>query len=642
MADAEDVDVGPPPPPEDAEQEQGEQDADVGPSMPKPKKRKVLEFEQQYLEVLPSAAMYERSYMHRDTVNNVAVTSTDFIITTSIDGFIKFWKKQPRGVEFVKQYRAHVGAVDGLAVSFDGTLCMTLSRDRTVKIFDVLNFDLIVMMRLTFTPGCAAWIYKKGEAKARLAISDLNSGKIHVFDARDGSDKPLAEVEVHRAPVAAMRYCAPLDLVVSTDTKGMIEMWCGTGYGYPEPDTSSGQAVPRLAWSSKLDTDLFDLAKAKTVAKSLEVSRDGQQFAMVCADKRVRVFSTRTAKLRRVYDESPDAANEVQRSGAEMFQLEDIDFGRRMAVERELWNSAEETHGPPNAIFDESGNFLLYATLLGIKVVNLTTNKVVRILGKVENSERFLTLALYQGASKGKSGARLRGLPTAEQVDKLLGASDPTLFACAFRKQRFYMFTQVEPTEPEDPAAPGRDVFNEKPALEDLIAAEGGAPQPGHSLPHGARIHTTKGDIVVKLFPDECPRTVENFTTHSRNGYYDGVLIHRVIKNFMIQTGDPLGDGTGGESIWGGEFEDEFHKALRHDRPGILSMANAGPGTNGSQFFITTVPTPWLDNKHTVFGRVTKGMDVVLAIEKVRCNKDDKPLEDIKILNIVPVETVED
>ncbi|KAG2431728.1 hypothetical protein HXX76_009224 [Chlamydomonas incerta] len=642
MADVEEDTVGPPPPPEDAEQEQGEQDADVGPSMPKPKKRKVLEFEQQYLEVLPSAAMYERSYMHRDTVNNVAVTSTDFIITTSIDGFIKFWKKMPRGIEFVKQYRAHVGAVDGLAVSFDGTLCMTLSRDRTVKIFDVLNFDLIVMMRLTFTPGCAAWIYKKGEAKARLAISDLNSGKVHVYDPRDGTDTPLAEVEVHRAPVAAMRYCAPLDLVVSTDTKGMIEMWCGTSYGHPAPDSSSGQAAPRLAWSSKLDTDLFDLAKAKTVAKSLEISRDGQQFAMVCADKRVRVFATRTAKLRRVYDESPDAANEVQRSGAEMFQLEDIDFGRRMAVERELWNSAEETHGAPNAVFDESGNFLLYATLLGVKVVNLTTNKVVRMLGKVENSERFLTLALYQGASRGKSGARLRGLPTAEQVDKLLGASDPTLFACAFRKSRFYMFTQTEPTEPEDPAAPGRDVFNEKPALEDLIAAEGGAPQPGHSLPHGARIHTTKGDIVVKLFPDECPRTIENFTTHSRNGYYDGVLFHRVIKNFMIQTGDPLGDGTGGESIWGGEFEDEFHKALRHDRPGILSMANAGPGTNGSQFFITTVPTPWLDNKHTVFGRVTKGMDVVLAIEKTRCNKDDKPMEDIKILNIVPVETVED
>ncbi|KXZ54623.1 hypothetical protein GPECTOR_4g688 [Gonium pectorale] len=633
MADDE---VGPPRPPEgeDDDQDKGDdQEQDVGPALPKAKKRKILEFEQQYLDALPSAAMYERSYMHRDTVNNIAVTSTDFIITTSVDGFLKFWKKQARGIEFVKQYRAHVGAVDGLAVSWDGTLCMTLSRDRTIKIFDVLNFDLIVMLRLQFTPGCAAWIYKKGEAKARLAVSDLNSGAIHIYDARSGSDAAVAVVQVHRAPVTAMRYNALLDTVVSADAKGFIEYWCGTSYGHPDGG--------RVGWSSKLDTDLFDLAKAKTTARSLEVSSDGQQFAMVCADRRVRVFKFSTAKLRRVYDESYDAANELQRNGGDIFQLEDIDFGRRMAVERELAAAPEETHGTPNAVFDESGNFLLYGTLLGVKVVNLVTNKVVRILGKVENTERYLTLALYQGAPRGKA-SKLRGLPTAEQVDKMLGGADPTLFACAFRKQRFYLFTQREPTEPEDHTQPGRDVFNEKPALDDLIAAEGGAPVPAHSLPHGARLHTTRGDITVRLFPDECPRTIENFTTHARNGYYDGVLFHRVIKGFMIQTGDPLGDGTGGESIWGGEFEDEFHKALRHDRPGILSMANAGPNTNGSQFFITTVPTPWLDNKHTVFGRVVRGMDVVTAIERSRVNKDDKPFDDIKILNIAMLETVDE
>lgn len=120
------------------------------------------------------------------------------------------------------------------------------------------------------------------------------------------------------------------------------------------------------------------------------------------------------------------------------------------------------------------------------------------------------------------------------------------------------------------------------------------------NLGREAVLRTNHGDITFKLFGAECPKTVENFCTHARNGYYDGTVFHRVIKGFMVQCGDPLGDGTGGESIWGGEFEDEFSRSLRHDRAFTVSMANAGPNTNGSQFFITTVPTPWLDNKHTV------------------------------------------
>ncbi|WOG87701.1 hypothetical protein DCAR_0206932 [Daucus carota subsp. sativus] len=135
-------------------------------------------------------------------------------------------------------------------------------------------------------------------------------------------------------------------------------------------------------------------------------------------------------------------------------------------------------------------------------------------------------------------------------------------------------------------------------------------------------MHTTMGDVHMKLYPEECPKTVENFTTHCRNGYYDSLIFHRVIRGFMVQTGDPLGDGTGGQSIWG--------RDLRHDRPFTVSMANAGPNTNGSQFFITTVATPWLDNKHTVFGRVVKGMDVVQVCTCIFY----KPYDDIKILNV--------
>lgn len=260
------------------------------------------------------------------------------------------------------------------------------------------------------------------------------------------------------------------------------------------------------------------------------------------------------------------------------------------------------------------------------------TNKVARILGKVENNERFLQIALYQGGSGSKKVKRMPAA-AANAMENREPFADPTVLCCAFKKHRIYLFSRREPVEPED-ATKGRDVFNEKPPPDELMAVSDIGKAVTTSLPDNVILHTTLGDVHVRLYPEECPKTVENFITHCRNGYYDNLIFHRVIKGFMIQTGDPLGDGTGGQSIWGNEFEDEFHKSLRHDRPFTLSMANAGPNTNGSQFFITTVATPWLDNKHTVFGRVVKGMDVVQGIEKVKTDKNDKPYQDIKILNV--------
>lgn len=151
-----------------------------------------------------------------------------------------------------------------------------------------------------------------------------------------------------------------------------------------------------------------------------------------------------------------------------------------------------------------------------------------------------------------------------------------------------------------------------------------------------AVIHTSFGDITIRLFGDECPKTVENFCTHSRRGYYNGLTFHRVIKSFMIQTGDPSGKGTGGESIWGEDFEDEFHPRLRHDKPFKVSMANAGGGnTNGSQFFITVCPADWLDGKNTLFGEVTAGMSVVQRINQVPTfERSGRPRESIQIMSI--------
>lgn len=175
-----------------------------------------------------------------------------------------------------------------------------------------------------------------------------------------------------------------------------------------------------------------------------------------------------------------------------------------------------------------------------------------------------------------------------------------------------------------------------------------------------ATIKTNHGDIVIQLFPEEAPMTVENFVRLAQKGYYDGVTFHRVISDFMIQGGDPEGTGAGGQSIWSHNFEDEFSNELFNLR-GALSMANAGPNTNGSQFFIVqnkNMPkrfiqqlrdaqypeevvkaykqggTPWLDHRHTVFGHVTEGMDVVDEIAKVAKDGNDKPLEDVVITTV--------
>jgi cyclophilin family peptidyl-prolyl cis-trans isomerase len=137
-----------------------------------------------------------------------------------------------------------------------------------------------------------------------------------------------------------------------------------------------------------------------------------------------------------------------------------------------------------------------------------------------------------------------------------------------------------------------------------------------------AILHTDLGDIKLTLFASSVPQTVNNFVFLAKSGFYDGTIFHRVIANFMAQGGDPTGTGRGGP---GYKFKDEFVATLKHDRPGILSMANAGPHTNGSQFFITFVPTPWLDNKHSVFGEVSEGMNVVLQIPPRDPSHPDTP-----------------
>lgn len=145
------------------------------------------------------------------------------------------------------------------------------------------------------------------------------------------------------------------------------------------------------------------------------------------------------------------------------------------------------------------------------------------------------------------------------------------------------------------------------------------------------KIETSMGDIYGELYKSEAPKTVENFVTLAKKGFYDGIIFHRVIPNFMLQTGDPTGTGTGGP---GYSFSDEFSPKLKHDKPGVFSMANSGPNTNGSQFFITQVATPWLDGRHSVFGHVTEGMDIVNQIAAAPRDGRDKPLKAISMKKV--------
>jgi cyclophilin family peptidyl-prolyl cis-trans isomerase len=146
-----------------------------------------------------------------------------------------------------------------------------------------------------------------------------------------------------------------------------------------------------------------------------------------------------------------------------------------------------------------------------------------------------------------------------------------------------------------------------------------------------ARMETDNGTMVIELFADKAPKTVNNFVFLAREGYYEGIIFHRVIADFMVQGGDPTGRGSGGP---GYKFEDEFHPSLKHDKQGVLSMANAGPGTNGSQFFITHIPTPHLNNKHSVFGQVVEGLDVLMSIEPRDPSRSDAPAVKIKKITI--------
>eukprot|EP01028_Stygiella_incarcerata_P008478 TRINITY_DN368_c4_g1_i1.p1 TRINITY_DN368_c4_g1~~TRINITY_DN368_c4_g1_i1.p1 ORF type:complete len:692 (+),score=228.01 TRINITY_DN368_c4_g1_i1:105-2180(+) len=603
------------------------------------KRRKMeIEMERLHLENIPSSSLYEISWMHREPIVHVLfVPLVDFLITGSVDGVVKFWKKQSdASIEFVKAFKSHLGAIVDVSCTPSGRVLGTVGDDATLKIFDVVTFDMVNVIDLGFLPSSVC-LYEDNEGEGTFAlVADAQSFKVHRFDVyssgsyekkplqfqsedeatQDANDKEekleensirsLESYKIHHDAVLFMRFHVKSQQVLSVDRSGQMEIW----------NAKTGKCV------SKLDfPDLFEFQKTKSYPLSLEFSNEKQDlFASHGSDHFIRVFRFRDGKMIAKYDENPPIYTQLQESGDEQFVLDSIDFHRRLALESEI--QYDPPRLAPHVVIDRSQKYALYTCMLGIKIVEIMSGQVVRIIGKYErNAHRFISIALSQSAIRRK------------------GKYEPVLVALSYDKARFFVFSNEEPSD-EDMET--RDMMNEQPRPEETAILSGTGDHQGFArLPEGAVLHTSLGDIRVQLFPEYAPKAVENFTTHGKNGYYNNVIFHRVIRGFMIQTGDPLGDGTGGTSIWGDSFEDEFHRKLRHDRPYTLSMANAGPNTNGSQFFITVSPQAHLDQKHTIFGRVVDGMSVVKKIERTPTDKYDRPKEEIQILSISVIEEMQ-
>ena len=593
------------------------------------------------LNYLPLTNNYSKSYLQTDIIDNIYCTNkTGFIFTTSYDGVIQFWKKVPKGIEFVKKFNSHQNRITGISINKDGNLLCTCSyKDLFIKIFDVNNFYLLDYISLKYYPFlCEFIIADITSINSILAISEKDKGIIHILDIN--KKKEISLVSIHENSIITnIKFNNKYNICLSTSNTGLIEYWCKTSnnnistnnnnnyiFGKDEENNCSindsiNFDFPKhsIKFKFKSQTDLFKLfdKTKKNSIINLTLSPKNNLFGVIDKSLNIYIYNFLTAKI--IYQITNNSYNNDKSNENQKISNIEKDIEKYI-----------ETQNQPNIQFDESENYIYYPTMEGIKLICLKTKELIKIIGKKEKL-RFISICLFQGESlKNKSGIITEIKMNNEEninADKII---DPLLLCTSYKSNRFYIFSKEEPDNKTQ-----RDIMNE--SIEEIKnKIQNNKNQKNKEiidLPEKAVIDTTKGEIFIKLFVNECPKTTKNFITLGKRGYYDGLIFHRVIKNFMIQTGDPRGNGTGGESIYGKPFKDEFNENLKHEAF-TVSMANSGPDTNGSQFFITTVPCHWLDNKHTVFGRVYDGSDVVKVIEDTKVDKHNKPYEDIKIVTI--------
>ena len=591
------------------------------------------------LNYLPMTNNYSISYLQSDIIDNIYCTNkTDFIFTTSYDGVIQFWKKIPKGIEFVKKFNAHQYRISGTSINKEGNLICTCShKDLFIKIFDIINFYLLDYIPLKYYPFLCEFIIADPKTINHIiAISEKDKGLIHILDIN--KKKEISIVSIHKDSIITnIKFNYKYNICLSTSNTGLIEYWSKTVsnnnainnnnfiFGKDNDNEIIDDIIkfdfPKnsIKFKFKSQTDLFKLydKTKKNPILNLTLSPKNNYFGITDKSRNIYIFNFLTGKI--IYKIENNQYN------SQLNENQKIEI-----IEKEIDKNIE-TQNQPNIQFDESENYIYYPTYEGIKLVNIKNKNFIKIIGKKEKL-RYIFICLFQGESlRNKSGIITeKKMLNDENInsDKII---DPLLLCTAYKSNRFYIFSKDEPDNKIK-----RDMMNEE--IEEIknksnINNKNSKNKEIIDLPEKAVIDTTKGEIFIKLFINECPKATKNFITLGKRGYYDGLIFHRVIKNFMIQTGDPRGNGTGGESIYGKPFKDEFNENLKHEAF-TVSMANSGPDTNGSQFFITTVPCHWLDNKHTVFGRVYDGTDVVKVIEDTKVDKHNKPYEDIKIVTI--------
>ncbi|CAN8069331.1 unnamed protein product [Agarophyton chilense] len=588
---------------------------------------------------LPNGPYYQRSYMMRYPVQCL-FTSSSSIVVASLDAALTFWARSTTppatpshearrddtnvvldGVNnnsaklhFVKRLHAHKPPLlaSGLSKRADALLTSSVA-DSTLKLFSTPTFELLHVHNLSFQAGSVLLHIELQSAQIAL-VSHKNSPALSCFT--------LPELEFradltcpHAKPLTRATYNHAYSAIISIDEANVIDYWAVKRQGN---SYHTSVDIPQLEFRSKLRTDLFYFARNALVATSMDVSSRGSQFAVADHQGKIHIFHFLTGHLRSVIDLSlPSIRAGLTSNAYENFGLNRRNIDNRLEAERVL-KKHEQLQSQNNVVFDETGKYVLYATVLGIHLIHVSSCTTVIIYGLNEHQYRFVNVSICAGDTIDREN----GIPTSLQ---------PLVVASAFKSQRIFLFGASQAFRK------GRDVMNEPLYTDSKLPATPSQPSKKKvstdQLVKRVTLHTTFGDVMLQLYGQQAPKTVENFSTHARNGYYDGVVFHRVIRGFIVQSGDPEGNGTGGESIWGVEFEDEINPSLKHD-VGILSMANAGPNTNGSQFFITCGPAPHLNGKHTVFGKVMKGMTVVRQIENVKVDKHDKPFDEVRIESI--------